>query len=344
MAEHLATLLEGIAANPEQRISELQLMTETERRTVVDEWNQTAAVFPEDRCLDQLFLEQVRRTPDAIAVSFGDEGLTYWELNKRANRVAAALRKRGVGPEVLVAVALDRSPEMIVALLGVWKAGGAWLPIAVDQPEARMSFLLSDADPKVVLSDSYWRTRLPEVAKGVAGLDMDDPVLQEESDADVASASLPGNLAYVIYTSGSTGRPKGVMIEHRGAVNLAGAQAELFNVSVGTRMLQFAAPTFDAAVSEIVVTLLNGGTLVLAQRLQLMGPELAALLAEAEVNVVTLPPSVLATMPEAELPELRTLVVAGEACPADLARRWSRGRRIINAYGPTEATVCATGG
>ena len=233
---------------------------------------------------------------------------------------------------------------MIVAILGVLKAGGAWLPLAVDQPVERMAFLLQDACPQVVVSNSHWRARLPEAARRCDALDLDDPALDHESDANPAHAAQPGNLAYVIYTSGSTGRPKGVMIAQRGAVNLACAQAKLFGVSAGTRVLQAAAPTFDAAVSEILVTLLHGGTLLLARREQLLGPDLAALLHAGQVQVVTLPPSVLATLPESALPALRTLVVAGEACPAELARRWSAGRRLLNAYGPTEATVCATVG
>ena len=344
MAEHLATLLEGIASNANRRISELPLMNASEQHTVVHEWNRTDAPYPQDRSLDALFVEQVQRTPDAPAASYDGQILSYGELNRRANQVAAALRRRGIGPEMLVAIALDRSPDMIVGILGVLKAGGAWLPLAVDQPADRIAFLLNDACPKVILSNTHWRSRLPEAAQRFEALDIDDAAVQSENDADIPSGAGPGNLAYVIYTSGSTGRPKGVMIEHRGAVNLAMAQGRLFGVSAGTRVLQFAAPTFDAAVSEILVTLLNGGTLVLARREQLIGADLAELLSTGQVNVVTLPPSVLATVPETELAQLKTLVVAGEACPSELTRRWSEGRRMINAYGPTEATVCATAG
>jgi amino acid adenylation domain-containing protein/non-ribosomal peptide synthase protein (TIGR01720 family) len=344
MAEHLTTLLESIAADPTRRISDLPVMREAEQRLLIDEWNRTNAPFPHGLCLDALFLEQVERTPEAVAVSFGDEALTYAELNSRANRVAAALRSRGVGREVLVGIALERSPELIVAILGVLKAGGAWLPLAVDQPAERLTFLLNDARPKVVVGNAQSIARLPGMAQDFDLLDLDDPRLENLNDDNVASTARPGNLAYVIYTSGSTGRPKGVLIEHRGAVNLAVAQAKLFGVSAGTRVLQFAAVTFDAAVSEVFVTLFSGGTLVMPRREQLLGPDLAELLRESEVNVVTLPPSVLATLPEAGLPCLRTLVVAGEACPIDLARRWSAARRMINAYGPTEATVCATAG
>jgi len=342
MASHLQTLLEGIATDPARRISELPAMTDAERAMIVEEWNQTATDFPADRCLDALFADQVTRTPDAIAVAFEGETLTYAELNHRAGLVAAALRSRGVGPETLVTIALDRSPEMIVAILGVLKAGGAWLPIAVDQPADRIAFLMQDASPAAVITNALHRELLPQ-SIGEKLLDLDD-IEREDHGPAPANAATPSNLAYVIYTSGSTGRPKGVLVEHRGAVNLALAQARLFKVGAGTCVLQFAAPTFDAAVSEIFVTLLSGGRLLLARREQLLGRNLADLLAENEVNVVTLPPSVLATLPETDLPALHTLVVAGEACPADLARRWSAGRKVINAYGPTEGTVCATAG
>jgi amino acid adenylation domain-containing protein len=337
MADHLAALLEEMAADPEARVSELSMMTEIERRRVVHEWNDTATAFPSDRCLHELFAEQAERTPDAAAVAFGDDTLTYAELRRRADRLASALRGRGVGPETLVGIAMDRSPEMVVAVLGVLSAGGAWVPIDVDQPADRMGFVLNDASPKVVVTTRARRGDLPE---GIECVDVDDPGVSDE----VGAGATPENLAYVIYTSGSTGRPKGVLIEHRGACNLAFAQAKLFGVTAGTRVLQFAAPTFDAAVSEIFVTLLNGGTLVMARREQLIGQDLADLLQDAEIHVVTVPPSVLATLPDVELPRLRTLVVAGEACPAELARRWSEGRSMINAYGPTEATVCATAG
>ncbi len=342
MASHLQMLLEAIAANPESRLSGLPVITAAEEAIVVREWNQTEAPYPSDRCLDALFADQVARTPHAIAVRYEGESLSYAELDTRAGRVAAALRSRGVGPETLVAIALDRSPGMIVAILGILKAGGAWLPIAVDQPADRISFLLEDASPAAVISKASFRGMLPQsMEPGV--LDLDE-IEREDHGPAPSSGATSSNLAYVIYTSGSTGRPKGVLVEHRGAVNLALTQARLFEVGPGDCVLQFAAPTFDAAVSEIFVTLLSGGALLLARREQLLGTELATLLAENEVNVVTLPPSLLATLPEAELPSLRTLVVAGEACPPDLARRWSAGRRMINAYGPTEATVCATAG
>ncbi len=340
IADHLATLLEAMSANPEARVAELSMMSDSERRLVVDEWNQTSSAFPSDRCLHELFDEQARRTPDAAAVTFEGETLTYADLSRRAARLAGALRRRAVGPEVLVGIALDRSPDMVVAILAVLKAGGAWVPIDVEQPADRIEFVLNDACPKVVVTNGTRRADLPA---GFEVVDVNDETVAGDREATDAEPR-PENLAYVIYTSGSSGRPKGVLIEHRGACNLAFAQAKLFGVEQGTRMLQFAAPTFDAAVSEIFVTLLNGGTLVLARREQLIGQDLAEFLRSAAINVVTLPPSVLATLPDTELPELRTLVVAGEACPAELARRWSEGRRMINAYGPTEATVCATAG
>jgi amino acid adenylation domain-containing protein/non-ribosomal peptide synthase protein (TIGR01720 family) len=340
MARRFEVLLEALAADPDRALGELPVMSDEERRVALARSHGERVEFRSDCCLHELFEEQAARTPDAEAVVFGDIVVTYAELNRRSNRIAAALRRMGAGPEALVAVAFDRSPEMIAAVLGVLKAGGAYLPVAVDQPKERIAFLLKDACPRVVIGRAGFGPLDPRAQ----WLDIDDAAITTESGENAPNGAAPGNLAYVIYTSGSTGRPKGVMVEHRGVCNLVAAQGRLFGVEAGVRVLQFAAPTFDAAVSEIFVTLLNGGVLHLARKEQLAGAELARLLREQRINVVTLPPSVLATVPEEPLPALATLVVAGEACAPELARRWSAGRRFINAYGPTEATVCATAG
>jgi amino acid adenylation domain-containing protein len=342
MLARLEALLAGLAENPDRKLADAPLMSADEQRTVLLECKGKEVRFRDDRCLHELFEEQAARTPDAPAVVFQGGVVSYAELNRRAGAIAHALGQRGFGPEVLAAVALERSPEMIAAMLGVLKAGGAFLPIGVDQPPERIDLLLKDACPHALVSRADFRERAGASAERFAWIDIDEAAAAESRR--VASRAAPRNLAYVIYTSGSTGRPKGVMVEHRGVCNLASAQAKLFGIRSGVRVLQFAAPTFDAAVSEIFVTLLNGGVLHLARREQLAGAELARLIDAEGINVVTLPPSVLATLPDVPLPTLATLVVAGEPCGVELARRWSAGRRFINAYGPTEATVCATAG
>ncbi|WP_031010029.1 amino acid adenylation domain-containing protein, partial [Streptomyces rimosus] len=236
---------------------------------------------------------------------------------------------QGVGPEARVAVVLPRSVELAVALLAVLKAGGAYVPVDPEYPEARRAFVLADAAPVLVLDDEAVRQDL-----------------SAHPDTAPVTGLRPAHPAYVIHTSGSTGTPKGVVVTHTGLAALAASQAERFAVTGQSRVLQFASPSFDASVSEMCVTWLTGAALVMAPGERLLpGAGLEELLAEQRVTHATLPPSVLAALPpQATLPGLASLVVAGEACPADLVERWSAGRHMVNAYGPTEATVCATVG
>jgi amino acid adenylation domain-containing protein len=360
-------LLEGIADNPGRRISEFALLNADERSQVLEAWNQTAVSFP-DRCAHQLFEEQVERRPEATALVFADRRLSYREVNRRANQVARYLRARGVGPETLVGICVERSVEMVVALLGVLKAGGAFVPIDPNYPQERIDYMLADAGISVVLTkhDSVVgaaRRGRPASESGLVGsdgrpqraapttdsttliyLDSDWHHIEEMPTENLETDVALDNLAYAIYTSGSTGRPKGVLLHHRGLTNLALAQAELFGVSEDSRVLQFASFSFDAAVSEIFKTFLTGATLVLADTDSLLPvTPLLNTLREQRITIVTLPPSILAVLPGDDLPELHSVISAGEACSAELAAAWSRSeRRFLNAYGPTEITVCAT--
>ena len=320
-------LLYGIAENPDRRISEFTLLDSDERAEVLEAWNQTAVSFPE-RCAHQLFEEQVERRPEATALVLGDRRLSHRELNQRANQVARYLRARGVGPETLVGISVERSVEMVVGLLGVLKAGGAFVPIDPDYPQERIDYMLADAGVSVVLTQR----------------ELTAPEIEKLPDENLETEVMLDNLAYAIYTSGSTGRPKGVLLHHRGLTNLALAQAEVFGVSEDSRVLQFASFSFDAAVSEVFKTLLSGATLVLANTESLLPvTPLLNTLREQRITMATLPPSVLALLPSDDLPDLRTVISAGEACSAELAAAWSsHGRRFLNAYGPTEITVCAT--
>ncbi|HXM54157.1 MAG TPA: non-ribosomal peptide synthetase [Candidatus Dormibacteraeota bacterium] len=271
------------------------------------------------------FEAQVRRTPDAIAVEYEGQRLTYAELNARANGVARYLRERGVGPEVLVALALERSPDALVALLGVLKAGGAYVPVDPRYPAARRSFMLQDSGAAIVLDgDGSW----PRDLTGPANPDV--PVH-------------PDNLAYVIYTSGSTGRPKGVAIPHRGLCNLADDQIARWGCGPGSRVMQFASLSFDACFTEIAVALLSGATLCMAPQERLMpGVELHRTLRRLRVTALKTPPSVLANTPAHDLPDLGLVVNGGGPCHPDLMARWSHGRTFLNAYGATECSVCSS--
>ncbi|MGK4578986.1 non-ribosomal peptide synthase/polyketide synthase [Kitasatospora sp. HPMI-4] len=325
LADHqlrLLRLLDTIAAaGGDLRLGRIDLLSAAERHEVLVARNDTAAAVPAGT-VAELFEARVAGTPDAVAVVSGELSLTYRELNARANQFAYSLIERGVGPEQVVALVLPRSVEFVVAALGVLKAGAAYLPVDPDYPPSRVEFMLTDARPVLVVDD-------PEKVRSAVGPHRPDPVV----------GSGPRQAAYVIYTSGSTGRPKGVVVSHAGIAGLVAAQVERFAIEPGSRVLQFASPSFDASVSELCTALLSGATLVLATD----GSPLTALTdGAARVTHVTLPPSVLATLAEDGLPALSTVIVAGEACPADLVARWSTGRRMINAYGPTETTVCAT--
>ncbi|MFB7613702.1 non-ribosomal peptide synthase/polyketide synthase, partial [Kitasatospora sp. NPDC056181] len=320
LARRWMLLLEAVAADPEQPIGGIDLLDADERRRLLECGNETArevAAVP----VPEAFAAQVAATPDATALVCGRVELTYRQLNARANRFAHALIARGVGPEQVVAVALPRSVESVVAVLGVLKAGAAYLPVDPAYPQARIAFMLEDARPVVVVDD-------PATVAGAAAWPETDPAVA----IDVRHP------AYVIYTSGSTGRPKGVVVGHGGVASLVAGQIERFAIEPGSRVLQFASPSFDASVSEIYTALLRGAALVLPP-----AADPVAALADPDLRIthVTVPPSVLAALPEHAV-TASTLVVAGEACPPELVARWAPGRRMVNAYGPTETTVCAT--
>nr|WSW67735.1 amino acid adenylation domain-containing protein [Streptomyces sp. NBC_00995] len=346
LVARLVRLLDAAVVDVERPIGSLEVLSESERVRLLEEWNDSGRVVPVGT-LPVLFEERVAGSPDAVAVVCGDVSLSYGELNARANRLARYLVGRGVGPERLVAVALPRSVEWLVAVLAVVKAGGAYLPVDLSYPADRIAYMLDDARSHLVLTGTREVERivggdrqvaLDELAGVVAGYSGSDL-----GDGDRVAPLGVGAPAWVIYTSGSTGRPKGVVVTHSGIASLAAGQIERFGVTAGSRVLQFASPSFDAAASEVCMALLAGARLVMGSSEELLpGEGLAGVLSRHGVTHATLPPAALAVMPEGGLPAGMTLVVAGEACPPAMVERWSVGRRMINAYGPTETTVCAT--
>jgi amino acid adenylation domain-containing protein len=343
MIVHYRLLLENIVTKPQQCLSELSLLTLQEQQQLF-EWNNTQTCFPQEACIHQLFESQVERTPEAVAVVFEREQLSYRELNCRANQLAHHLITLGVKPETLVGICVERSIEMIVGLLGILKAGGAYVPLDPAYPQARLAFMLEDAQVSVLLTQQPWLDILTEPRPAsIVCLDTDWQAICQQSEENPQSLASVNNLAYVIYTSGSTGRPKGVLIEHRGLCNLALAQSRCFGVNNDSRVLQFFSLNFDGSIWEIVMALASGAALYLGKREALLpGPPLLEQLREQAITTVTLPPSVLASLTVETLPSLQTIIVAGEACSAELVTRWRSGRRFFNAYGPTETTVCAT--
>ena len=271
-------------------------------------------------------------------------------MNARANQLARLLLGEGLRPGHLVALALPRSSRMVISVLAVAKAGAAFLPVDVDYPAERISYLLADAGPALLCTVRGAVPKLP------AGLGVPHLVLDSAKQA-AALGSLPGtdltdaerggpldagNLAYVIYTSGSTGRPKGVALTGAGLAGLAAAKVAGMQVTADSRVLQFASPSFDAYLTELLATFTAGATLVLPAPGTLAGDPLVKALQEGRVSHAVLPPAAAATVSPDAVPDLRVLVLAGEACPPALVQNWAPGRRVINAYGPTECTVCAT--
>jgi amino acid adenylation domain-containing protein len=337
-------LLEEMVAGERQAVDRLELLTEAGRAQVVVEWNATAAPFPGDPCVHELFEARAAQSPDSAALVFGGESLGYGELNRRANRLAHHLGSMGVGPEDRVALCLEPSVEMVVGVLAVLKAGGAYLPLDPASPPERLRWMLRDAAPVAVLARRA-------SAATFAGMDL--PVLEMDGDAWAWAAApdsnppraglSPDHLAYVIYTSGSTGRPKGVMVPHRGVANAVQAYRSAYRIDASARVLLFAPLHFDASVLDLFTALASGAALVVGRREDLVpGDGLIALLRGQRVTHAKFTPSALLALPHAELPDLRAIISGGEACPAEVVRRWAPGRCFHNGYGPTETSVRVT--
>ncbi|MFG2718616.1 amino acid adenylation domain-containing protein, partial [Streptomyces sp. NPDC048416] len=347
IAERLIRVITSVIRDADRPTSAIDVLGEVERRRVLVEWNETGVgVVPST--LPVLFERQVDVSSGAVAVVAGGVELSYGELNGRVNRLARLLVGRGVGPESFVAVVMPRSVDLVVALLAVVKAGGAYVPVDPGYPAERMAFMVADAAPVVVLT-------LAGVDVGDVGgtpvVVLDDPavagVVAAQSDADVVDGERREPLrvdhpAYVIYTSGSTGRPKGVVVTHHGIAHLTATEIDRFDVDATSRVLQFSSPSFDASVLEVCMSLLAGSTLVVPAAGVLAGEELGDLLAQARITHALISPVALAGVPSTGLPDFRTVIVGGEASGADLVERWSVGRRMVNAYGPTESTVCVS--
>ncbi|MGW4896842.1 amino acid adenylation domain-containing protein, partial [Kitasatospora sp. NPDC004240] len=317
MVARLVRLLTAAVADPRCRLGGIDLLSADERRELLPAVEGRGATGS----LLETFAAQVEATPDAVALASGTVRLTYRALNAWANRFAHSLIARGVAAEQLVALSLPRSVEFVVALLGVLKTGAAYLPVDPVYPRSRIAFMLEDAGPSVVVDD-------PATVAEVSQWPETDPAVVVDTR----------NAAYVIYTSGSTGRPKGVVVTHAGVPLMVAAQVERLGIDAGSRVLQFSSPSFDVSLWDVLGALSTGATLVPAPATEpvaaLTDPGLA-------LTHATVPPSVLAAL-SPESVDVPTLTVAGEACPPELVTRWAPGRRMINAYGPTEATVVAT--
>jgi amino acid adenylation domain-containing protein len=349
MVGHWERVLEEIAKDAEQRVWELPLIREEERRHVVEEWNQTEGWYPRDRTVVELFEEQVRRTPERVAVVYEGQSLSYRELNRRANQLGRRLRAWGVGPEQLVALCMKRSLEMVVGLLGVLKAGGAYVPLEPDYPRERLEFMVADTGVRVVLSEERYRSAVASEGVRVLSLDTEWGDVAEESGEGLGNEAKPENLAYVIYTSGSTGKPKGVMNTHAGLCNRLWWMQEQYGLGENDRVLQKTPYSFDVSVWEFLWPLITGARLVMAR------PEahrdsryLVDVIEREQITTMHFVPSMLQVFVEekglSRCGSLRRVICSGEALGVELQERFFArlGAELHNLYGPTEAAIDVT--
>ncbi|OPG09968.1 hypothetical protein B1R27_04700 [Streptomyces sp. GKU 895] len=336
LAERLARVLEQVAADPELRLSAVEVLDEAERATVVAEWNATARDADDVSTVVERFREWAALTPTAVALRTLDRSLTYADVEARSDALARGLVARGVGRESRVGLCLPRGAEMVVAILAVWKAGGAYVPLDPEYPSDRLEFMAADSDAQLVLVTAETADRLSAEV---------DTVLLDELAGSVGELPEIGadQLAYVIYTSGSTGRPKGVAVAHAPVANLATAMRPVLGVEPGVTALQFASFSFDASVLDVAVTLAAGGTLAIASAEERLDTAaLAALVETCGVEVASVVPSLLGVLEPAAVAGIGNWVLGAERLEAGLAAKWRARSRVWNTYGPTEATVITT--
>jgi amino acid adenylation domain-containing protein len=367
LAGHLKTLLSGITANPDRRLSVLPLLTEKEDRQLLVDWNDTATDYPKDSCLHQLFEANEKERPNAVALIFKDEQVTYGELNRRANQLANYLQSLGVGPEVRVGICVERTVEMVVAILGALKAGGAYVPLDPTYPRERLAFMLEDAkipvlltqqrlaerlldDRKLSIQHSALRSSILDPHLKVVCLDADWWAIARESEENPENEVTAENLAYVIYTSGSTGRPKGIILRHSGVVNNLVDLNRSFDIGIEDRILAISSPSFDMCVYEVLGTLAAGGTIVMPEASVAKDPShWARLMVEHRVTVWNSAPPLLELLvsyvedrPELRPRSLRVAILGGDWVPVTLPDRLkalAENVRVIVLGGATEASI-----
>jgi amino acid adenylation domain-containing protein len=345
LGEHFSRLLHGIAADADMPLGQLPLLSGAEQEYLLRTVNTTAQDYPDAVTLDRWFEAQVALHEQRPALVFDTQILSYGDVNRRANQLANVLRANGAGPDQLVGICLPRSPLLLISVLAVLKSGAAYLPLDPDYPAQRLAYLIHDSGTRLALAQSDTAPLLPDTSL----LLLDSPALArqmdeaDDIDADDRFHRSAGDLAYAIYTSGSTGQPKGVLIEHASVCNLAFDLRSRLGVDASARVLQFASLNFDAAVLEWTLALLSGASLYLCTDEQRAVPaRLQELLQRQAITHALLPPALLQHLDSTADYALHCLLVGGEACDADLAQRWAGKCRFINAYGPTEVTVCAT--
>jgi amino acid adenylation domain-containing protein len=349
MLGHLQTLLVNMASNPHQRLQDLSLLTASERNQLLVEWNNTETNYPQSQCIHQLFEAQVEKTPDAVAVVLENQKLTYRELNYKANQLAHYLQKLGVKPEVLVGICVERSLEMVIAILGILKAGGAYVPLDPEYPQERLAYMLEDSQVKVLLTQEKLLTQIADSQIKTICLDSDWQEISKEEISNLASFLAWENIAYVIYTSGSTGKPKGAMNTHQGICNRLLWMQSAYKLNEADRVLQKTPFSFDVSVWEFFWPLLNGASLVIAKpgghrdRSYLID-----LICNEKITTLHFVPSMLQVFLDGENVEkcssLKRVICSGEELSLDLQTRFFQrlNCELHNLYGPTEAAIDVT--
>jgi amino acid adenylation domain-containing protein len=344
---HLLRMLEAMVADSQQKVARIEIIDLEEQRQLLVEWNATEVDFRVDACVHELFERQVEQTPDNVAVEYGSQEITYRELDRRANQLARYLRKQGVGPEMVVGIWVERSVEMVVGILGVLKAGGAYMPLDGSYPEERLEYMIEDAQVSLMLVGKEQEKRMPQVWVPVVMMDGEDREWEREEEGKVESGVYGENLAYVIYTSGSTGKPKGVGVEHRQLANYIQAIGEKLQIEVGMRLALVSTYAADLGYTMIFPALCHGGRLdvVDADRV-LDGGKLTQHFSHHPIDYLKIVPShlqaLLGSSPGSGILPRRWLVVGGEASSWELIRQVKErgaGCRVLNHYGPTETTV-----
>jgi amino acid adenylation domain-containing protein len=349
LLKRLDRVLEGMAGDEKGKVIDVPMISEQERHQIVVEWNQTAAEYPRVKCVHELFEEQVEKSPEAVALVYEDEQVSYDELNRRANQLAHHLRERGVGAEVKVGLCVERSLEMIVGLLGVMKAGGAYLPLDPSYPLERLAYMIEDSGCPVIVTTRYLLEKLPVTWAQIVKIDDDWPAIARESQDNPELITVPENLVYIIYTSGSTGRPKGVLVSHRNLRDSTLARLNYYEETVRSYLL-LSSFSFDSSVAGIFWPLIEGGAIVVpSETTQRDLQEVVRTISNNQVSHLLALPSLYGQILKAgtseSLASLSVVIVAGEECHKSiLSQHQNRATRchLVNEYGPTEVTVWST--
>ncbi|MCK4259133.1 MAG: amino acid adenylation domain-containing protein, partial [Halanaerobiales bacterium] len=339
-AGHLENVIYQVVEEPELAVSDIEIISEEEKEQLLFEWNNTRGDYPEKQTISQLFEEQVCKTPNQIAVVFAKEQITYEKLNAKANQLARFLREKGVQSNQIVGIMAERSLEMFIGIMAILKAGGAYLSIDPTYPAERINYMLNDSQTNLLLTQHHLKGQIPFLGEIV---DLEEEKLFTGDTSNLELSNNASDLAYVIYTSGSTGKPKGVLLEHIGIANLSQFFKESLGVNAEDRIVQFATCAFDASVWETYMALLSGATLYLITKDTINDHErFENFLNTSGITIATLPPIFLTNLRPKKVASLRKIVTAGSATNFVLVNRWKESVEYINAYGPTETTICAS--